>query len=442
MKNTLFIGLMALFFVQLWVAGSFELAHDEAYYWLFSKNLSWGYFDHPPFVAMVIRLFSFLPHAEWSVRIGFIFLQFLSLLIIFKMIPRKSYWTTTLMFFSFPLVSFTGILALPDMPLLFMSALYCLALKNYLERPDSRAILSLSVVIPLLLYAKYHGILLIFFTLLALPKLLLRKDFYLITLLSIVLFSPHLWWQYQHDFSTLRYHFLERPASAFSLKRSLEYLAIQVGLAGMFIGPYIWWKTAKFKTDDDFEKCLKFMGFGIVIFFFISSFSKRVEANWTISVAVPLIILIARTNAWSSRSFQGLLTGSFILVVMARFLFLVNPQSLGLKRLKEFHGWQNWSQSLQQQCSQGTLMANNYQLASKLSYYLNQPIQALNYHSRKNQFDEWRFDRTYPTEKVCYITDKNEFTGQALVTPEGKELLFVTDYSWAQLQEIKARSVE
>jgi hypothetical protein len=31
------------------------LAFDEAYYWQWSKNLAWGYYDHPPLIAFMIR---------------------------------------------------------------------------------------------------------------------------------------------------------------------------------------------------------------------------------------------------------------------------------------------------------------------------------------------------------------------------------------------------
>lgn len=31
---------------------------DEAYYWLWSRHLDFSYYDHPPMVAYLIRLFS------------------------------------------------------------------------------------------------------------------------------------------------------------------------------------------------------------------------------------------------------------------------------------------------------------------------------------------------------------------------------------------------
>src|SRR5436189_5444519 len=53
----LVIGIItALIAVRLVVAAFLPLAFDEAYYWRLSKHLAGGYYDHPPMVALVIRL--------------------------------------------------------------------------------------------------------------------------------------------------------------------------------------------------------------------------------------------------------------------------------------------------------------------------------------------------------------------------------------------------
>jgi len=39
------------------VAAAFTpITFDEAYYWMWSKHLAGGYYDHPPMVALLIRL--------------------------------------------------------------------------------------------------------------------------------------------------------------------------------------------------------------------------------------------------------------------------------------------------------------------------------------------------------------------------------------------------
>src|SRR5690606_10793424 len=242
-KFSLLLVLAGIF--QLIMIGSIGLAHDEAYYWLYSLDLSWGYFDHPPFVAWVIKAFSFLPHHEFSLRIGFVILQFLSLWALLKVIDKKYWLTAALLYFSFPLVSFASMFALPDLPLVFMGAIYVWALYEYLKESTIPKAIILGLVIALLCYAKYHGILLVFFTVLALPKLTLKKEFYVTALVAIIALVPHLLWQIDHDFSTFRYHFLERPKSSFSLGRSLEFVGLQIILAGVFAGVVVWWQALK-----------------------------------------------------------------------------------------------------------------------------------------------------------------------------------------------------
>jgi hypothetical protein len=437
MTKSFKLSLMLIFIYQLFIASGFELAHDEAYYWLYSKHLDWGYFDHPPFVAIIIKLFSFLPHSELAVRFGFVILQFASLLILMTLssVPL----ITMLLFFSFPLASASGLFALPDLPLLFMTSVYCWMLKRYLKNDNPQNSISLGIVIAGLLYAKYHGILLIFFTILALPRVCLKKSFYLVALVALVSFFPHILWQYHHEFSTLKYHFLERPSSSFSLMRIFEYLTLQTFLAGLFVGPLVWYSVIKEKSDDSFKRVLKFISLGVIAFFLISSFSKKTEANWTIFLTIPLILLSEQSGLWNKKIPRILLYISFAIILLARCALLFSPTQLNIKRLGEFHGWKSWSEEVKKSCQELPLMANSYQIASKLSFYLNSEIHALNYRSRKNQFDYWRFDQSQPTNQVCYITDKNEFSGEKLITPDGKNVLIVKNLGLDWLWGLKSK---
>jgi len=427
MTTSLKLGIIAVFLLQFIVAAGFGLSHDEAYYWLFSRHLDLGYFDHPPFVAAVIAFFSFLPHHEISVRAGFILLQAGTLFFLFRMIDRAHWRIAFLLFFSFPLASYAGLLALPDMPLLFMTAAYFYFLRGFLEGKKSAAWI-LGATIPLLLYAKYHGILLVFFTIVAVPKIILRKDFWIVALLSVLIFLPHVWWQKENEFLTLRYHFLERPSSEFSLKRIFDYIGTQIGLAGLLCGPVLLWQLFRRRAQDPFERVLIFTAWGILGFFLISTFSKKVEANWTISVVVPIVILLAGSEIWNRRWAKGVLLTSFGIVVAARLVFLF-PQ-LPFKRVNEFYGWKEWSARVDEKCGGLKIVANSYQVASKLSYYLRREIRALNYRSRKNQFDLWNWDIS---GEVCYVTDKSQFQGEEISTPENKVLMVVKSLTGEEL---------
>lgn len=434
MTKILNLTLVFILLFHVWIAASFELSHDEAYYWLYSHHLDWGYFDHPPAVGLIIRAFSFLPHSELAVRIGFILLQLLSCVLLIRAVPKNRQLVAASLFFAFPLASFAGLLALPDLPLLFMTTLYCLWLKRYLEKNDAVSVLGLALTIPLLLYSKYHGILVVLFTLVALPKLFARKSFYVVTAAALLIFLPHLLWQYDHDFSTLRYHFFERPKAGFSLKRLLEYSVTQVFLAGLFAGPVVWWVVFKTKTQDEFSRALKCISVGTVFFFLISTLSKKFEANWTIFLAAPLILLVVQSALWEKKWVVRTLAVSVTIVMLVRILFVLDPAKVPVKRLREFSGWARWTKEMERKCAQ-PILANTYQMASKFSFYLNKPVHALNYQSRKNQFDYWPRDREYyPTEEVCYITDKKQFLGEPIVTPEGKAMILVRGFKPSELK--------
>ena len=50
------LAILALVALRLVAAAWTPLTFDEAYYWMWSKRLAGGYYDHPPMVALVIRL--------------------------------------------------------------------------------------------------------------------------------------------------------------------------------------------------------------------------------------------------------------------------------------------------------------------------------------------------------------------------------------------------
>src|SRR4030088_3654756 len=60
----------ALVALGLAAAAWTPLTFDEAYYWMWSKHLAGGYYDHPPGVAVVIRLGTMIAgDTEFGVRL-------------------------------------------------------------------------------------------------------------------------------------------------------------------------------------------------------------------------------------------------------------------------------------------------------------------------------------------------------------------------------------
>ena len=84
-----------------------ELLDDEAYYWVYSKFLDWGYFDHPPMVALLIKMGYSIFHNELGVRLFFLLLNVLSLFLIERLIEKKGsfiFYVITFIFYEIIIV--------------------------------------------------------------------------------------------------------------------------------------------------------------------------------------------------------------------------------------------------------------------------------------------------------------------------------------------------
>ena len=65
----LFYILLILWVIADLIQAAFTPLHaDEAYYALFGQHLDWGYYDHPPMVALLTALSSTLFKGNLSVR--------------------------------------------------------------------------------------------------------------------------------------------------------------------------------------------------------------------------------------------------------------------------------------------------------------------------------------------------------------------------------------
>ena len=213
--------------VNLIQAGCTELANDEAYYHMFSESLAWGYFDHPPMTALLVRLGGFLG-GELGVRFLFTLLQPLYLFVLWKIVKPASADSREAGLFALiaaamPILQLYGFIAVPDGPLMLFTALLLWFYKKFTEDDRWSSALLMGIMIAALAYSKYHGALVVLFIVLSNLRLLKNPKFYVACLLTLALIAPHLWWQYQHDWISFRYH-LDGRTRDFEYSFVTEYL--------------------------------------------------------------------------------------------------------------------------------------------------------------------------------------------------------------------------
>jgi len=405
-------------------AGLTELQDDEAYYWVYSRFLDWGYFDHPPMIGLLVKAGYALFPNELGVRFFPLLLNVLSLLIMEKLTERKNPLLFYTICLSIAVLQLSGFLGVPDTPLIFFTALFFLIYKKFAANPSFLHTILLGLCIALLCYSKYHAVLIVLFTLLSNLSLLRQPKAWLAILIALALYTPHLWWQYQHDWVSVRYHLFESNVNAYRFSFTTNYLLGQLLIAGPLAGIILLPAAFMYKPASATEKALRFLLIGIYVFFFLSSFRGKVEANWTSPAIVPLVILshqfLSEKEKWRTLLWK-LLPITLFLVLLVRIFVIVDIAPIGvIKRF--YHDWKEWPLEMKKR-TQGlpVVFGNSYQRASKYWFYSGQPAYSLNfYKERKNNYNFWPIEDSL-LGKPVYFMDKYDlwrFT-DSLNTPIG-----------------------
>ncbi len=226
---------MACFLLRLVVVGVMPITAPEAYYWEWSRDLAWGYFDHPPMIAYVIRLFTLMGgDSVFFVRLGAVVLSLLTTVVIYRlakeMFGKATAFAACGLFQILPFFAAVSVLSIPDAPLAFFWILTVYFVHRATICGQKRFWYAAGLSLGLDLLSKYHAFLLlpcILVYLLGAPDLrrwLLRKEPYLALLIAFLVFLPNLYWNLDHRASTFRFLLVERHgAIAFSPKLILIF---------------------------------------------------------------------------------------------------------------------------------------------------------------------------------------------------------------------------
>jgi hypothetical protein len=420
--RVVFYGLWLL--LGLMQAGLTELQDDEAYYWVYSQYLDWGYFDHPPMIAVLVKIGYALFPNELGVRLFPLLLNIFSLVIIEKLIDKKN----PLLFYgialSMAVIQVTGFVAVPDIPLIFFTALFFLCYKKFIGNYSLFNTFLLGLSVALLLYSKYHAVLIIFFVLLSNIRLFTKYQLYIAGIIALLLFAPHLWWQYQHDWVSFRYHLFESNVNAYKPSFTFDYIIGQLLLPGPIAGFILLPAAFLYKTKNATEKALRYTMIGLYAFFLLSSFRGKVEGNWTSPVLVSLMVLshqfIKEKLRWQKLLFK-LLPVTLVLVLLTRVIMIADV--LPVKAIQQrYHAWKEWP-AIMKEKTKGlpVVFSNSYQRASKYWFYSGQMTYSQNlYRERRNNYNFWPVEDSM-LGKPAYLLDKYDLwrLTDSLKTPLG-----------------------
>jgi 4-amino-4-deoxy-L-arabinose transferase-like glycosyltransferase len=258
------IGLL----VRSIIAWKLPPGYDEAYYYLYTQNPAWSFFDHPPLVAITTALGIWLSGeqvSQFTIRVGTLLMHTATLAFLY-LAARRLFGETvgrlSLLFASIIpifLVAF-GTLTLPDVPLMFF---WVVVLWGSVEeffgdwdgkqayRPSYRLAI-IALFVGLAFTGKYHGALLgaglVGFCWTSAPfRRALWSPWLLLGLAGFaVTIAPVMLWNADHNWISFTFQAGRSvPATQYSLLRLLEVIGVQCLYLFPTLGVPLMWVTVR-----------------------------------------------------------------------------------------------------------------------------------------------------------------------------------------------------
>src|SRR3954454_10103484 len=252
--------IIALVVLRLVSAAYTPLTFDEAYYWTWSRHLAGGYYDHPPMVALLIRLGTLLAgDTELGVRLVSILLALPMSFAVYRTAEmlfggRRVAATATILLNVTLMAAVGTMIVTPDAPLLVASSFVLFCLAKLLATGRGAWWLAAGSAVGLALLSKYTALFFgpaILIWLIAVPKLrrwLISPWPYLGAVVAFAIFSPVILWNADHQWVSLIKQLGRARIEDFTLAYVGELIPTQIAVATPFVfvlgamGLYALWR--------------------------------------------------------------------------------------------------------------------------------------------------------------------------------------------------------
>src|SRR6266581_552837 len=287
------LGLVAL---RLVAAAFTPITFDEAYYWMWSRHLAGGYYDHPPMVAFVIRLGTMIAgDTELGVRLVSILLAlpmswavYQSATVLFG--GRRVAATSAILLNATLMAAVGTMIVTPDAPLLVASSFVLFSLAKVLETGRGAWWLAVGLAAGAALLSKYTALFFgpaILIWLIVVPKLrrwLISPWLYLGGLVALVMFAPVILWNADHHWVSFIKQIGRARIEDFRPAFIGELIPTQIAFAtplvfilgAMGLHALFWRKVGAPAARGLINATF----WTIVVYFIWHSLHARVEANW------------------------------------------------------------------------------------------------------------------------------------------------------------------
>ncbi|MFD0986210.1 ArnT family glycosyltransferase [Methyloligella solikamskensis] len=370
-----------------------DLFFDEAQYWSWAQDLSFGYFSKPPLIAWVIwATTSVCGDGEACVRASVPLFHAGSAIFLFLagrdlFDARVGFWSAVI-FATLPGISFSANIVSTDVPLLFFwSAALYFAVKLQAERSWRWAIL-LGVAIGLGALAKYAMLYFylcaaVWFVVSPAGRWLLRdwKGLALLAL-PLALLTPNLIWNVNNGLVTFA-HTADNAKLGGPLVHPgnmLEFLIAQLGVFGPFVFPMLLVIAIRTLRRGGTEEDRYLLAFSVPVLVLVTviAFLSRAHANWAATTYPAATILVTATMLRLKRDTIFSATVGINIVVL--LLLAVAPAiadrltlPAGGDPFARTMGWRETAHAVREAVEDGqysAILTDDRAMTAELLYYL------------------------------------------------------------------------
>ena len=290
------LAISALVLVRLVAAAVTPLSFDEAYYWTWSRHLAGGYYDHPPMVAMVIRLGTMIAgDTPFGVRLVSVLLALPMSWAVFEaaamLFGGRRVASTAAILLNVTLMAAVGtMIVTPDAPLMVASSFVLYALAKVLVTGRGVWWLAVGLAVGAALVSKYTALFFgpaILIWLVAVPKLrrwLSSPWPYLGGMVAFAVCAPVIRWNAEHHWVSFIKQFGRARIAHLTWRYIVEIVPTQVLFASPLVfvlGAMGLYAMARGRGGAYAARALlSAVIWTIVLYFTWHSLHARVEANW------------------------------------------------------------------------------------------------------------------------------------------------------------------
>lgn len=417
---------------KLWIAASLSPFVDEAFYWQESRRLAWSYSDVPGMTAWLIRFGeSLFGHSVLAMRLPFLALAAGIVALVVVLARRlggvRAGWQAGLCALALPLLGSLGVLALPDVPLLFASVLALVALERALATRSTRAWCLLGIALALTWLSHYRAAMLVaagFAIMMATARgrtCWRDHGFWIALAIGALGIVPLLVFNATQGWSAAGFQFVDRHPWAFqaeALLQPFEQALVTTPLLYMvLVGVLVEvMRRARLGAPWDllaWSACVPIVGYFVLGLF---ADHERFRVHWPLAGYLPLIValpLLLREAGRARGARVFVATASAVaacatIVVLGWFAAAAHPVSTaylagGKAYPSHFVGWREAASAAREvmaspQHAGKPLVADTFMLAAELEFALDAgPVPTLDSplnakHGRARQLAIWRQD--------------------------------------------------